>query len=385
MMHAPLVAFALAALVGDAFTDLAHDAALAAAREQDRLLLIDFTAASCEPCARMSRTTWVDDRIVAWVREHAIAIQVDIDEQPEIAARYGIKAGKAVVALRDGDTIDDIFGNQTADELLTWLEIVREGRFMRRGDAGWNADYGSFTFELIRGDDDEALEWYLRIWKREPLVEPGLGVLVRRYPPARAAFLRIYAETQVAVEDGVASPTDWRAWFELGVPLGLRDEQLAWIETQLDDDGRLHGAPSSVIHGVATELEGRGRLADAGRVYPDPVQTARELASAVGSMRLSEAIGGRDPGLPPDWGLKRFRHLHEVVAAAKRTDEAAGVAELFMIAFPGAEVTLEIVRRALDYDVVTPSCETWLLDVIAEGDEASGREARDLLARVRER
>lgn len=82
MMLATLLLAASISLGGDAFSDLPHDEAAARAEDEGRLLLLDFTAIWCGPCQHMDRTTWVDPDLLAWLDDHAVAIQVDVDDEP---------------------------------------------------------------------------------------------------------------------------------------------------------------------------------------------------------------------------------------------------------------------------------------------------------------
>ena len=68
-------AFAEAAI----FSQYSYDQAKQKAERDHKLLLIDFTASWCPPCKRMESSTWPDEALQAWVKENAIAIQIDVD------------------------------------------------------------------------------------------------------------------------------------------------------------------------------------------------------------------------------------------------------------------------------------------------------------------
>jgi thioredoxin 1 len=104
------------------FTDSTFTDALAAARAQGKLLLVDATASWCGPCQWMDRTTWINRAVVEAIGKSAIAIQLDVDEEPEVSERLRIEAMPTVVAFRDDVELDRVVGLQAPAELLVWLE-----------------------------------------------------------------------------------------------------------------------------------------------------------------------------------------------------------------------------------------------------------------------
>jgi len=117
------------------FTDLAYVAALAQATKQGKLLMVDFTATWCQPCKRMEKDTWGDPAVRTWLAEHAITLQVDVDEQKDLAAQFEVQAMPTVVVMRDGVVFDRVIGYQDAPSLLAWGRGVLAGR--RSDDGCW--------------------------------------------------------------------------------------------------------------------------------------------------------------------------------------------------------------------------------------------------------
>jgi thiol:disulfide interchange protein len=105
------------------FSELSYEEAKAAAEADGKILIVNATARWCVPCGKMCRTTWVDEALVSWITEHAIAIQVDVDWQVKVARQLEVSPPIPIVAVyKDGEEFDRVVGYQSADELLQWLE-----------------------------------------------------------------------------------------------------------------------------------------------------------------------------------------------------------------------------------------------------------------------
>jgi len=64
-------------------------AALAQAKKEKKLLVLDFQAAWCVPCQRMARETFADPKVKALL-ERCVLVEVDTDRFPDLAKQFGV-------------------------------------------------------------------------------------------------------------------------------------------------------------------------------------------------------------------------------------------------------------------------------------------------------
>ena len=81
------------------------------------LVLVKFTGTWCPPCKAMQPTI---DKLSA-DRSDLLVLSVDVDNQQQVAQRFGIRAIPTLIAFRDGRPIGQLVGGQSRaalDKLL---------------------------------------------------------------------------------------------------------------------------------------------------------------------------------------------------------------------------------------------------------------------------
>lgn len=97
--------------------------ALARARAENKVVLVDIYAEWCAQCHELDEKTWPDAGIQAWIAANAVAIRIDTDKvRPELAEKLGIRSYPTVLLLDgEGKELRRILGFQKAAEMRRWL------------------------------------------------------------------------------------------------------------------------------------------------------------------------------------------------------------------------------------------------------------------------
>lgn len=87
--------------------------------EEKRTALVDFWASWCGPCRMLAP---VIEEIAGEVPGDVLVAKVDVDGEPDLAARYGVMSIPTVVSFRDGEEHRRMVGLTSKDALMGLLE-----------------------------------------------------------------------------------------------------------------------------------------------------------------------------------------------------------------------------------------------------------------------
>ena len=83
----------------------------------EKLVLLDFWASWCGPCRMVSPI--VDE--IAAERSDIKVCKIDVDEQPELAARFGVMSIPTLVVMKNGKVINQTVGARPKAQILAML------------------------------------------------------------------------------------------------------------------------------------------------------------------------------------------------------------------------------------------------------------------------
>jgi thioredoxin 1 len=89
--------------------------------EADTPALIDFWAPWCGPCQMMGPTI---DKLAGDYEGKAVVAKVNVDDNPDLASKYGIRSIPALLLFQDGEVQDQLVGVQSEDVLKEKLDSM---------------------------------------------------------------------------------------------------------------------------------------------------------------------------------------------------------------------------------------------------------------------
>ena len=86
--------------------------------DSDKPVVVDFWAEWCGPCKMIAPSL----EEISNEMDNVQIAKVNIDENPDIAAQFGIRSIPTLMIFKDGKHADTMVGAQSKSKLLDWIK-----------------------------------------------------------------------------------------------------------------------------------------------------------------------------------------------------------------------------------------------------------------------
>jgi thiol-disulfide isomerase/thioredoxin len=231
------------------FRALSFEAATAAAKNEGKLIFIDFYTTWCEPCKRLDAQTWTDAAVGQLIGDKAVALKLDAEKEgADVAKRFKVDAYPTLLLLKpDGTVADRLVGFREPAKFISEFNAALAGKptLARAVDAvsvaqskndSVQARYDLGKTLMQQGDHAGALNEFLWCYDvgmpgtsfvgvRSSFLLSDIGRLAKVFPLAREALVE---RCDAAEKQMLADPADRQAATDF-----------AALTTTLGDDERL--------------------------------------------------------------------------------------------------------------------------------------------------
>jgi protein disulfide-isomerase len=99
------------------------DAALAAAKDGNKKILVDFTASWCGWCTKLKEDVFSQKDFLAYAKEKLILVVIDADQKRDLVDQYGVQGFPTIILLDSaGKEAHRIVGYKPLNEFIEELK-----------------------------------------------------------------------------------------------------------------------------------------------------------------------------------------------------------------------------------------------------------------------
>lgn len=356
------------------FQDLTLDQALAAAKRDNKVVVIDFFTTWCVPCKKLDTETWSNPEVQKWLAEKTVALKLDAEKEAEIAKRFGVQAYPTIVLLKaDGTKLDQLVGFKQPKDFLTDAQAALEGKSSvtraREKVAGHEKDPSlreRLGDELMRaGQYEESLAEYLwcfdhgdeNQWNgyagvRLSFLLSDLARLGAVYPPAWRAMEERRNQCEEALLAGTGT------WSQISDASALNDylktpQRTLELYDRMKDQKRLTAdLRFGFVQHIGEMLVEKRRYQDFLELSGDPVKAVEfQLTTAQTEIKLEE--GMKREGMPDSASFSRNRcvsevgRFYEAALGTRQRETADHIADRLITFAPAGSTYVALIERAV--------------------------------------
>jgi thioredoxin 1 len=369
-----------------------------AAADQKKWLIVKATATWCAPCKRMDKTTWRDEKVVSWLKGHAIAVVFDVDKDKQLSEELAIEAMPTMIAFREGKEFDRVVGFKGPEDFLAWLEGIDKGeksiegvkKRAAKGAEGGKVDVRA-RMDLARelqqaGKAEEAAEEYVWLWEHMLEHAPAMyGVrlsfmagdmerLAKGNAGAKKKFTELRDKTGKALDGEKVDQESVSDWVVLNKIIGDSKATLSWYD-RVKDQARWRPLVNRVSRDLMELFIAQKRWADVGRMYPDPIRELEKEDEFRKMIPRREPPAGMDEAsrkmieeMPSRMFREKAARLYAGLLAAKRDGDAEKFAARARELDDSPKMVATLISTALEAEQARKAHLEWI--DAAKGDAA---------------
>lgn len=113
---------------GIKFFEGTFDEALAKAKQENKLVFVDFFATWCGPCKQMAEKVFTDEGVGKYVNEKFVCMQIDVEKagwQKETAGRFNVTVLPTLIFFKpDASVTSRLAGAREKDDFLNAAKVA---------------------------------------------------------------------------------------------------------------------------------------------------------------------------------------------------------------------------------------------------------------------
>jgi thiol-disulfide isomerase/thioredoxin len=359
------------------FSDLKFDQALAAAKKDGKVVMIDFFTTWCVPCKKLDELTWPDAGVQKWLGEKTIALKMDAEKEVELAKKYAIVSYPTILFLKpDGQELGRITAYKTPAEFLSEANDTLAGKDSVVRAKERLAGHENDPMERERhaqalaetGKHEEALAEYLWCFDhgnenrsngyagvRLSFLLSEIVQLGRRFPPAIKALEERRDKAEASLFAGKGTFDDAAEFTALNRVLEAKGRTLTAFD-RLKKEGHVDPMMNLVflpeIAPALTEAKRYQDLLDAVGDADNAVKTKISLTEAALKIGEEHESAEEMAQFMREHVVEECSYSYEALLGTKQDDKASKIAERLTTFAPYASSYAILIQRALHADAV---------------------------------